>query len=73
VLHYGYNKALPPNLRRNLAPNFPIGTTYRQINGKYYIFEDDELITEEDPKGDQKIDRNGNLLGGVFISISCVR
>lgn len=47
--------------------NLPVGTTYRQIGTKSYIFEDDELITEEDEKGNQKIDINGNLLGGTFL------
>lgn len=36
------------------------------MNGKYYIFEDDELKTEEDDIGNTKVDINGNLLGGVF-------
>ncbi|KAF8323813.1 hypothetical protein DL93DRAFT_2049468, partial [Clavulina sp. PMI_390] len=40
------------------------GTTYREIEGKYYIFENDELQTEEDEVGNTKIDANGNLLGG---------
>jgi hypothetical protein len=31
-----------------------------------YVIEGDELVTEDDPKGDTKIDKNGNLLGGAF-------
>ncbi|CAK5283206.1 unnamed protein product [Mycena citricolor] len=31
--------------------------------GKAYIIEGDEFITENDPKGDEKIDQWGNLLG----------
>ncbi|KDQ13820.1 hypothetical protein BOTBODRAFT_361613 [Botryobasidium botryosum FD-172 SS1] len=37
---------------------------YRVVQGKTYILEDDELLTEEDPKGNTKIDKRGNLLGG---------
>ncbi|KAI9060085.1 hypothetical protein FKP32DRAFT_1578774 [Trametes sanguinea] len=40
------------------------GKPFKQIQGKIYIMEGDEYITEDDPKGDTKIDRNGNLLGG---------
>jgi len=29
-----------------------------------YIIEGDEYVTEDDPKGDTKIDVHGNLLGG---------
>lgn len=43
---------------------------YRQVGDKTYVFEDDELITEEDEKGNEKVDKNGNLLGGEFIT-SC--
>lgn len=46
--------------------NLPIGTTYRQIGGKTYVFQDDELVTEEDEVGNTKIDINGNLLGGTL-------
>lgn len=49
----------------SLDPALPVGTTYRQVNGKYYVFEDDELKTEEDEIGNTKIDINGNLLGGA--------
>ncbi|KAI9438199.1 chromatin remodelling complex Rsc7/Swp82 subunit-domain-containing protein [Lactarius indigo] len=34
------------------------------VQGKVYVIEGDEFVTEDDPKGDTKIDRNGNLLGG---------
>lgn len=37
--------------------------------GKYYIFEDDELKTEEDEIGNTKIDSNGNLMGGTVCSV----
>lgn len=43
------------------------GRMYRVVQGKTYILEDDELLTEEDPKGNTKIDKNGNLLDGEFI------
>lgn len=51
--------------------NLPIGTTYRQIGGKTYVFQDDELVTEEDDVGNTKIDINGNLLGGMFKFYKC--
>ncbi|KZS97024.1 hypothetical protein SISNIDRAFT_424640 [Sistotremastrum niveocremeum HHB9708] len=37
---------------------------YRKIGDKIFIIDNDELITEDDPKGDLKIDSDGNLLGG---------
>lgn len=40
------------------------GKPFRVIQGKVYVIEGDELVTEDDPKGDTKIDKNGNLLGG---------
>jgi chromatin structure-remodeling complex protein RSC7 len=42
------------------------GKPFRVIQGKVYVIEGDEFITEDDPKGDTKIDKNGNLLGGAF-------
>ncbi|CAK5267548.1 unnamed protein product [Mycena citricolor] len=39
------------------------GRPFRTIQGKAYIIEGDEFITENDPKGDEKIDQWGNLLG----------
>lgn len=40
------------------------GKPFRKINGKVYVIEGDEFITEEDPKGNAKIDAAGRLLGG---------
>ncbi|KAJ7625089.1 chromatin remodelling complex Rsc7/Swp82 subunit-domain-containing protein [Mycena polygramma] len=40
------------------------GKPFRKIQGKVYIIEGDEFVTEDDPKGDEKIDKWGNLLGG---------
>lgn len=40
------------------------GKPFRRIQGQVYVIEDDEFITDNDPKGDEKIDANGNLLGG---------
>ncbi|KAJ7084007.1 chromatin remodelling complex Rsc7/Swp82 subunit-domain-containing protein [Mycena belliarum] len=40
------------------------GKPFRKIQGKAYIIEGDEFVTEDDPKGDEKIDKWGNLLGG---------
>ena len=40
------------------------GKPFRRINGKVYVIEGDEFVTEDDPKGDTKIDAAGRLLGG---------
>ncbi|KAI0267479.1 chromatin remodelling complex Rsc7/Swp82 subunit-domain-containing protein [Gloeopeniophorella convolvens] len=40
------------------------GKPFRVVQGKVYVIDGDELVTDDDPKGDTKIDRNGNLLGG---------
>ncbi|KAH9988075.1 chromatin remodelling complex Rsc7/Swp82 subunit-domain-containing protein [Russula compacta] len=40
------------------------GKPFRVIQGKVYVIEGDELVTEDSAKGDTKIDKNGNLLGG---------
>ena len=40
------------------------GKSFRSIQGKIYIIDGDEFVTEDDPKGNEKIDQFGNLLGG---------
>ncbi|KAF7440033.1 hypothetical protein PC9H_000374 [Pleurotus ostreatus] len=40
------------------------GKPFRKIGDKVYIIEGDEFVTEDDPVGDTKIDKNGRLLGG---------
>ncbi|KAI0672302.1 chromatin remodelling complex Rsc7/Swp82 subunit-domain-containing protein [Trametes maxima] len=40
------------------------GKPFKRILGKIYVMDGDEYITEDDPKGDEKIDSNGDLLGG---------
>ncbi|KAJ7070021.1 chromatin remodelling complex Rsc7/Swp82 subunit-domain-containing protein [Mycena amicta] len=40
------------------------GKPFRRINGQVYVIDGDEFVTEDDPKGDTKIDKWGNLLGG---------
>ncbi|KAJ6613593.1 chromatin remodelling complex Rsc7/Swp82 subunit-domain-containing protein [Mycena sp. CBHHK59/15] len=40
------------------------GKPFRKIQGQVYIIDGDEFVTEDDPKGDEKIDKWGNLLGG---------
>jgi chromatin structure-remodeling complex protein RSC7 len=42
------------------------GKPFRVVQGKVYVIEGDEFVTEDDPKGDTKIDKNGNLLGGAL-------
>ncbi|KAF7792943.1 hypothetical protein EIP86_004046 [Pleurotus ostreatoroseus] len=39
------------------------GKPFRRIQGKVYIIDGDEFITDNNEKGDTKIDPNGNLLG----------
>jgi len=34
------------------------------VKNKIYPIEDDELILDSDPRGDEKVDSDGNLLGG---------
>ncbi|KAF9494327.1 hypothetical protein BDN71DRAFT_1449048 [Pleurotus eryngii] len=40
------------------------GKPFRKIGDKVYIIEGDGFVTEDDPVGDTKIDKNGRLLGG---------
>ncbi|KAF8718931.1 hypothetical protein AX14_011654 [Amanita brunnescens Koide BX004] len=40
------------------------GKPFRRIQDKVYVIDGDEYVTEDDPKGDDKIDKWGNLLGG---------
>ncbi|KIK68264.1 hypothetical protein GYMLUDRAFT_154083 [Collybiopsis luxurians FD-317 M1] len=40
------------------------GKPFRKIQGQAYIIEGDQFVTDDDPKGDEKIDKWGNLLGG---------
>lgn len=42
------------------------GKPFRKIQGQVYIIDGDEFVTDDDPKGDEKIDKWGNLLGGKF-------
>jgi hypothetical protein len=39
------------------------GKPFRRINGKVYVIEGDEFTTEEDTKGNTKIDAAGRLIG----------
>lgn len=41
------------------------GKPFRKVGDKVYVIDGDEFITEDDPKGDEKIDKWGNLLGGM--------
>ena len=45
------------------------GKPFRRINGQVYIIENDEYVTEDDLKGDTKIDQFGNLLGGAYSTV----
>ena len=48
------------------------GKPFRVVQGKVYVIEGDEFVTEDDAKGDTKIDRNGNLLGGALVAFCFV-
>jgi len=41
------------------------GKPFSIVRGKVYVIEGDEFVTQDDPKGVAKIDRNGNLLGSA--------
>ena len=43
------------------------GKPFRKIHGQAYIIDGDEFVTEDNPKGDEKIDQFGNLLGGASV------
>lgn len=49
------------------------GKPFRKIQGMVYIIEGDEFVTEDDPKGDEKIDKWGNLLGGLWFCMRFIR
>ncbi|OAX36900.1 hypothetical protein K503DRAFT_694252 [Rhizopogon vinicolor AM-OR11-026] len=40
------------------------GRPFMRVGGKLYFIEGDEFVTDPDEKGDEKIDVDGNLLGG---------
>ena len=42
----------------------------RTVNGKEYTYTSDELVLDDDEKGDTKITSQGILLGGQPISFS---
>lgn len=39
---------------------------FRRYGGQIYYIEGDEYVTGDLPEGDEKIDKDGNLLGGTF-------
>jgi hypothetical protein len=45
------------------------GKPFRVVQGKVYVIDGDEFVTGDDPKGDAKIDKFGNLLGGAFACV----
>ena len=47
-------------------------TSLRTVNGKEYTYASDELILEDDEKGDAKITSQGILLGGQSIPLGPV-
>ncbi|KAF9267932.1 hypothetical protein L218DRAFT_854726 [Marasmius fiardii PR-910] len=40
------------------------GKPFQRIHGEIYVIEGDEFVTPDDSKGDEKVDKWGNLLGG---------
>jgi hypothetical protein len=45
--------------------------TTKNIKGRLYPVMDDEVILDDDPDGDKKIDKDGNLLGGEPAPTAC--
>jgi len=43
------------------------GRPFMRVGGKLYFIEGDEFVTDPDEKGDEKIDADGNLLGGAHL------
>lgn len=43
------------------------GRPFMRVGGKLYFIEGDEFVTDPDEKGDEKIDVDGNLLGGAIL------
>lgn len=41
------------------------GKPFQKIHGQVHIIDGDEFVTEDNPIGDEKIDKFGNLLGGT--------
>ena len=52
-------EAIPRNMRNRL----------RLIKGKRYRIENDEIVLDDDPQGDTKVDSAGNMLGGRVLKI----
>lgn len=48
------------------------GKPFRRIQDKVYVIDGDEYVTEDDSKGDEKIDKWGNLLGGTKPTRPCL-
>jgi chromatin structure-remodeling complex protein RSC7 len=70
----GGKAAAPVEVEEKEEKEAPMGggKPFRRIQGKVYVIENDEFTTEDDPKGDTKIDIHGNLLGGeVDHVLSC--
>lgn len=53
--------------KKEKEPPLGGGKPFRKIQGKVWIIENDEFVTDDDPKGDTKIDKQGRLLGGEYI------
>lgn len=55
-----------------VEPEGPMGggKPFRKIQNKVYIIQGDEFVSDEDPKGNTKIDPHGNLLGGALSGYS---
>jgi chromatin structure-remodeling complex protein RSC7 len=47
------------------------GRPFMKIGGKVYFIDGDEFVTDPDEKGDEKVDVDGNLLGGVYHLSTC--
>jgi chromatin structure-remodeling complex protein RSC7 len=45
---------------------------FKKVGTRMYVLEGDELATDDDPKGDTKIDKDGSLIGGEYLLLLCV-
>jgi chromatin structure-remodeling complex protein RSC7 len=61
--------AKEPPAKEPPAKEIPMGggKPFRKIGDKVYVIDGDSFVTDDDPKGDEKIDKWGNLLGGMCL------
>ena len=65
----GTLRIITPRAREVAEKEAPMGggKPFRKIHGEVHIIDGDEFVTEDNPIGDEKIDKFGNLLGGICL------